>query len=566
MATTPASEPVALVEQAKGTEGGALGGTLSGVAIKTGLENFFGVERITFHPNYLELVGPLRLDQEGVELLAEALKGHPRLKSLILREVELDWGHFKGNLGLALEQMNDLHSLDLTLSTFSGDFAGSGFSKLIESKTLLVSLVMHNVNGLKVGDLLEILKTTTSRDFPLALSIRADSWQLEDLEALAREWPDGTMVKIEGLIGSLLDCLRGGCEELNMDLHSRATKLDNTSVRELISTIETYGEVTSIELPWKSKALRTQLLLACERNKRLQGLWEVASEDELVRIDSLWGKVFLCGDGYAGKSTLTKSLVRRKGLFAACLQPSEGAFVSAFVSNQYVAIRGIALAKYQAVYEGKGAQLVFWDLAGQKEYQVLHSSLLANEGKATSYVLVSRIDNDIQAQKGDKSGSPLAELPVRIRWWLDLVASYSQVGNERAVVLVFNEVGNQQARREKLERLADELRSSYQDKLKILEEVYFLDTRHHKSAGVRALQLKLLALTEEATKPTPKVCLELQTTLTGFRKSGRFPVQTWEEFKGLMRRGVGEELLKGVTAYLHEMGKVVYFRSGPLSG
>jgi hypothetical protein len=33
-----------------------------------------------------------------------------------------------------------------------------------------------------------------------------------------------------------------------------------------------------------------------------------------------------------------------------------------------------------------------------------------------------------------------------------------------------------------------------------------------------------------------------------------------------MGRGVNEDLLKGTTEYLHEMGEVVYFRSGPLSG
>jgi hypothetical protein len=271
--------------------------------------------------------------------------------------------------------------------------------------------------------------------------------------------------------------------------------------------------------------------------------------------DALWGKVFVCGDAYSGKTTLTKSVVSPGGLGKTCC------YLACFPrTSPYEATRGIALARYQR----DGTQLLIWDLAGQKEYQVLHCSSLADEGKATSYILVCRFGGD--RQKDGVRGS-LGDPFLRVRWWLELLASYTQPGSKRTVVLVFNEDGDQQAQRSALKRFVDELRVEYSDKLEVLARPFFLDARHESSDGLKQLRSELVRLTHLVSKPAPKVCLELQGRLAKWRKkAGRFPVQTWGEFMEFMGRGVSEDLLKGTTAYLHEMGEVVYFRSGALTG
>jgi hypothetical protein len=156
-------------------------------------------------------------------------------------------------------------------------------------------------------------------------------------------------------------------------------------------------------------------------------------------------------------------------------------------------------------------------------------------------------------------------LDVRISWWLKLLASCSQAGGKRTVLLVFNEVGNQRLQRSVLKSLVAELRRSYSEKLDTHQRVFFLDARRPDSAELSKLWSLLVGLIQSASKPAPRICLDLQARLAKFRK-GRFPVQTWEDFKAFMGQGGNEDLLKKTTAYLHEMGEVVYFRSGPLSG
>jgi hypothetical protein len=329
---------------------------------------------------------------------------------------------------------------------------------------------------------------------------------------------------------------------------------------ELLAFIEEHTEIVEFDLAWPTKASAARADLSLERNLRLQWLRVAATTGNLELGDALWGKVFLCGDGYAGKSTLTKSPVRPGQASGMCWS-----FAAACLPrpHYYEATRGIALARY----EQNGTQLVFWDLAGQKEYQVLHCSLLANEGKATSYVLVCRVEG--AEEKGGMAGGVFNDpLDVRISWWLELLASYSQDASKRTVLLVFNEVGDQRLQRSVLKSLVAELRRTYSEKLDIHQEVFFLDARRRDSGDLRELRSLLVGLTQASSKPAPRICLDLQARLAKFRKGrGRFPVQTWEEFRAFMARGVVEEdLLKGTTAYLHEMGEVVYFRSGPLSG
>jgi hypothetical protein len=280
----------------------------------------------------------------------------------------------------------------------------------------------------------------------------------------------GSSVRAGG-VSSLIDLLNLVFEA---PLHLRCLKVHGTpNHRELnqkeqewlLALIEEHTELVEFDLAWPTQASAARADLSLERNLRLQKLRIAATTGDLELGDALWGKVFLCGDGYAGKSTLTKSLVRPGQASGMCWS-----FAAACLPrpDYYEPTRGIALARY----EQKSTQLVFWDLAGQKGYQVLHCSLLANEGKATSYVLVCRVGG--AEEKGNMSGRVLNEpLDLRISWWLKLLASYSQAGSKRTVLLVFNEVGDQRLQRSVLKSLVCGLRRTYSEKLDIHQEVFF---------------------------------------------------------------------------------------------
>jgi hypothetical protein len=121
----------------------------------------------------------------------------------------------------------------------------------------------------------------------------------------------------------------------------------------LLALIEEHTEIVEFAFEWPTKASEARAGLVLERNVRLQELKKAAVLGELELGDALSGKVFLCGDGYAGKSTLTKSLVRRVQASDMCWS-----FTAACLPDRlhhYEATRGIALARY----EQHGTQLVF---------------------------------------------------------------------------------------------------------------------------------------------------------------------------------------------------------------
>jgi hypothetical protein len=179
-------------------------------------------------------------------------------------------------------------------------------------------------------------------------------------------------------------------------------------------------------------------------------------------------------------------------------------------------------------------------------------------------VLVCRVGG--AEEKGGMAGRvPNEPLDLRMSWWLKLLASYSQAASKRTVILVFNELGSQQSQRVVLKSHVAELRKAYSEMLDIHQQVFFLDARRPHSGELRKLRSLLLEVTQDSSKPAPRICVDLQARLAKFRK-GRFPVQTWEAFRAFLGRAAEEDVLKETTAYLHEMGEVVYFRSGPLSG
>jgi hypothetical protein len=112
----------------------------------------------------------------------------------------------------------------------------------------------------------------------------------------------------------------------------------------LLALINEHSELVEVILGWPTKVLEARAEVALNRNLRLQNLWVRAVAGYLELGNALWGKVFLCGDGYAGKSTLTKSLVRLGQASGMCWS-----FTAACPPRPdfYEATGGIALARYE---------------------------------------------------------------------------------------------------------------------------------------------------------------------------------------------------------------------------
>ncbi|CAM6101787.1 unnamed protein product [Calypogeia fissa] len=295
-----------------------------------------------------------------------------------------------------------------------------------------------------------------------------------------------------------------------------------------------------------------------ERNRRIARMLEQLKGEEDVQATN--GKIFLCGHPKEGKTTLRRSL-----------QKSLPALVTIFSREKRFReeprTRGIEVSHIVSKGEGGGEpiKLAIWDLAGQWEYQVLHSAFLPDlalaDGQATTFVIVCNAKYPSSDTGSKHHGRQV------LNYWMRFIASSSLKGEERGkrhVMLVLNCFNDEPCEYlDQWVRYLKELKIVFDDYLEIEDTLFVVDARVARS--VSQLKEHLIQHTRQKleTKKVPKICQFVQHTIREDVKSKDFPVVPFSVFAAKFQSSVSDEnKLKAVVDYLHESGHLIHFREG----
>ncbi|CAM6086646.1 unnamed protein product [Calypogeia fissa] len=155
-----------------------------------------------------------------------------------------------------------------------------------------------------------------------------------------------------------------------------------------------------------------------QRNERLLALRNKLDEQFKILVPLSSAKIFLCGYPEVGKTTLRRTLRRDSGF--------RNRFIWETRPRKEPRTKGIELSRIQKMDK---FTLIFWDLAGQEEFHILHGTFLADlgfaAGKATTFVLVFKAEFE-------------ANVHAKLIYWVKFVASSSVTHVKRQVVVVSN--------------------------------------------------------------------------------------------------------------------------------
>ncbi|CAM6101789.1 unnamed protein product [Calypogeia fissa] len=288
-----------------------------------------------------------------------------------------------------------------------------------------------------------------------------------------------------------------------------------------------------------------------DRNRRVARLLEQLRGE--VDVPATNGKIFLCGHPREGKTTLRRSLQKRVTMFS-----RETNF------RDEPRTRGIEVSHIVSKGEGGGEpiKLAIWDLAGQWEYQVLHSAFLPDlafaDGQATTFVVVCNAKYPSADTGGERQGRQM------LNYWMRFIASSAIKGEEkgkRYVIVVLNRFNGEPCKYlDQWNKYLRDLRRHFHEYLEIEDTPFVVDARVARS--VSQLKEHLIQHTRKKleTKKVPRICQYLQDTIREDVKTRDFPVVSWAVFAAKFQSTVpNEDTLKAAVEYLHESGHLIHF-------
>ncbi|KAH9534186.1 hypothetical protein CY35_18G093500 [Sphagnum magellanicum] len=150
----------------------------------------------------------------------------------------------------------------------------------------------------------------------------------------------------------------------------------------------------------------------------------------MPRVQPKFARVFLCGDGYSGKTTLRRSMVRSfvKGFQGKMViplieevelrKPFKGFCFNKDPNEMAKRTRGIQI---NVLVDDEDQKISIWDLAGQEEYHAFHDSIILDlsiQGNVCYFVLVCSPFDRTNGQKKNAN-----DIHDEICCWLRFISS-----------------------------------------------------------------------------------------------------------------------------------------------
>ncbi|CAM6039827.1 unnamed protein product, partial [Sphagnum compactum] len=301
----------------------------------------------------------------------------------------------------------------------------------------------------------------------------------------------------------------------------------------------------------------------------------------LPRTKAKFARVFLCGDAYAGKTTLRRSMVRSlaKGLQAKVITP----LVELIELNKPLGLcfndpnewakrtRGIQI---KVLLDHDDQKISIWDLAGQEEYHAFHDTMIPNlniQGNVCLFLLVCN-----PFKKGSKEQKDLGKIKDELCYWLRFISSNTKRSSisPPQVMVVMTHRDKNFIHKSLMEDHLHNLKAKFAAFINLSSTCQWINA--HSSREARDVTTKVTNTCGDILKKQVHVyeaCMNVQHGLCEWNKHHpNQPIITKETFEKEiidkkepdLRQLVGQQEFEkphiAVAMFLHDAGEMIYFK------
>ncbi|CAK9198142.1 unnamed protein product [Sphagnum troendelagicum] len=559
------------------------------------------------------------LDGEEMDVLCKNLVSHPALELLGVRI-----GSDKGVEMLSCMLQNNHNIKDLSLDYYEGDKGVEMLCQMLQNnhsiKTLTLSQGIGAIGVAALGLMLGVNST------------------LENLTLESSYHVDGDTLKV---LLQPLTCDDGN-QLLNKsikELHLAGTRMGREGAKVVAQMLRTNDSITHLEIARdnslepsdvctilesleKNETLHTLVLSFCEgvrgddvlakvmdllrinpwlkkidfSNTPLERDGHVAQVNAqlasnardymaavrgLPRTQAKFARVFLCGDAYAGKTTLRRSMVRSlvKGLKAKVITP----LLELIELNKPLGLcfndpnewakrtRGIQI---KVLLDHDDQKISIWDLAGQEEYHAFHDTMIPNlniQGNVCVFLLVCN-----PFKKGFKEQKDLEMIKDELCYWLRFISSNTTRSSisPPQVMVVMTHGDKNFTHKSLIEDHLRNLKAKFAAFINISYTCFWINA--HSSREARNVATEVTNICGDILKKMAHVyeaCMNVQHGLCEWNKHHpNQPIVTKETFEKEiidkeepnLRQLVGQQEFEkphiAVAMFLHDAGEMIYFK------
>ncbi|KAH9329000.1 hypothetical protein KI387_001108 [Taxus chinensis] len=280
-------------------------------------------------------------------------------------------------------------------------------------------------------------------------------------------------------------------------------------------------------------------------------------------------RVFLCGQEFAGKTTLCNSLLQT---YARAKLPTVDQ-IKTFVNpiEPIGRTQGIKIK----VLEDDDNRISIWDLAGQHEFHAFHDLMFPGQGSPSFFLIICSLFRKPENREPRKS----QEIEEDLVYWLRFIVSNSRRAESLLahVTVVFTHIDKSSESSElylSAVQCVYRLRDRFTGFVELCPTVYTVDAR--SSGSVNKVARHVQQTTRTILERVPKiyeVCDDLRILLSSWKSEKNKPVMRWEEFAQLCQLKVPslrihryedpdivEERRRAVASSLHKAGEIIYFQ------
>ncbi|CAK9155552.1 unnamed protein product [Ilex paraguariensis] len=283
-------------------------------------------------------------------------------------------------------------------------------------------------------------------------------------------------------------------------------------------------------------------------------------------------RVFLCGQEYAGKTTLCNSIAQN---FSSSTLPYMDQ-VRTLVNPVEQAVRTVGM-KIKP-FKDEDTKISIWNLAGQQEFYSLHDLMFPGHGSASFFLIISSLFR----KPGNRELKTSAEIEEDLQYWLRFIVSNSRraaqqclLPNVTVVLTHYDKINQPSQNLQATVNSIHRLRDKFQGFVEFYPTVFTVDAR--SSASVNKLTHHLRKTSKTVLQRVPRVyelCNNLIQVLSDWRsENSNKPAMKLKEFGELCQVKVPplrirsrhdnkekvEMRRRAIAVCLHQMGEVIYF-------
>ncbi|KAI5058128.1 hypothetical protein GOP47_0026298 [Adiantum capillus-veneris] len=284
-----------------------------------------------------------------------------------------------------------------------------------------------------------------------------------------------------------------------------------------------------------------------------------SSEQLHLKVPAAAIRLFICGDAYAGKTTLLTTMS------TLCSERN-------FVHNVARKLKVYTLNTLKGSKRTRGIEVrslvrkdilvSIWDMAGQKEFHAFHDHMFpdfnASFGIPAMFMFVwSPVDSESHKNGERKEGSAFE---ASFSYWLKFIASKTRQSSvRRKLIVVLTRKDQMDFVQNALGGCIRALSTSFSGLVDMVE-VFDVDARSPKSVGPVVSCMFNVAKDLLAGIEVYSICSKISQYLTQLADEVS-PIIAWDLFSNICAtkfKIFNDEVQKAIASYLHESGDIIY--------